>query len=325
MAGQIVLAAVLLLILACKIDPHAIWSVLRQAIGPAFLLLAGIFIFVKFLSAVQMHLGFSGQGVTIGVFRLFQIYLITSFYALVLPGELAAGITWIKLGKESIAWTKAGMTIVYLRVLNTVILFIVGLAGILADPLFFNARVRPMFIAAIVVLCLFLVPFFSSRASFILEKFISGIFRHLPDVFKLRRFFAGFGAVVRDFPQYVRKNIVGIILVAVLINGTNVAVLFLAGKILSLQLPVAVMLWLLPVLMVISMFPFSFGGLGIREGVFLVILAPYAITDPQKVAFSLLIFTTALVTGGLGGGLFEIRDSFLNKKDRIKNQKPFQR
>jgi glycosyltransferase 2 family protein len=319
MAGQIALAAALLFILACKIDPHAIWSVFRLAIGPMFLVLAAIFIFVKFLSAAQMRLGLGGHGVTIGVFRLFQIYLITSFYGLVLPGDLAGGITWIKLGKESIAWARAGMTIVYLRLLNTVILFMVGLTGILFDPLFFNARVRPMFMAAIVLLCFFLVPFFSVRASFVVEKFISGMSRHLPDVFHLRRIFTGVGAVVGDFPLYVRKNIAGIIAISVLINGANVAVLFFAAKILSLQLPVAVMLWLLPVLMLISIFPFSFGGLGIREGIFLVVLAPYAVTDAQKVAFSLLVFTVALVTGGLLGGLLEMKDLFLNRKKRFQN------
>jgi glycosyltransferase 2 family protein len=315
MTGQIAVAILLLSVIAFKIDLPTIYSVLRQAIGPGFLALIVLFLATKVLFAWQMQRELICHGIRIGLARLVKIYLIVSFYALAIPGDLAAGgITWIKLGKEAKAWAESGISIVYLRLLNTLFLFIIGTIGIMADPFFFSTRFRPVFIIAIIMLTLSLVPFFSPVVACALEKCLNRMLGYMPARISQLSVWSKCFSVLREFPGHTRGRLLGCVVLSLLTHGCNIAQLYIASQILSLDLPFTVMVWLSPVLTILGMFPFAFGGLGVREGLLLLILSPYPVSNAQKVAFSLLIYLVSLLTGGLLGAFFEMKDALFARR-----------
>jgi glycosyltransferase 2 family protein len=315
LAGQVTVTILVLFIIIRKIDFHAIRSVLQQAIGPGFLLLIFLFLATKVLFASQIKLELIGHGIKIGLARLVKVYLIVSFYALAVPGDIAAGgIAWLKLGKEANAWAESGITLIYLRLLNMLLLFIIGTIGILCDPFFFSTRFRPVFIVAIIMFILLLVPFFSPKFSWPLEKCLNGITVLMPERIRRLPIWNKCLTIIREFPLHSRKRLLGNVVLSLLIHGSNIVMLYTSCKVLSINLPLTVMVWLCPVLTIIALFPFAFGGLGVREGLFLLILSPYPVSNAQKVAFSLLIYIIAFVTGGLSGAFLELRDTLFSRK-----------
>jgi uncharacterized protein (TIRG00374 family) len=70
--------------------------------------------------------------------------------------------------------------------------------------------------------------------------------------------------------------------------------------------------WVRSVVIIITMLPISFSGLGVREGTLAVLLKPYGIFPADAVALSLLIFFCTHLFGGIGG-LLEAK-TFLPKK-----------
>jgi hypothetical protein len=55
-----------------------------------------------------------------------------------------------------------------------------------------------------------------------------------------------------------------------------------------------------PVITIVSMFPFSFGGLGVREGATVVFFSSYAVSAANAVSMSLMSYSIALAAGAVG-------------------------
>jgi uncharacterized protein (TIRG00374 family) len=81
----------------------------------------------------------------------------------------------------------------------------------------------------------------------------------------------------------------------------NVFVFVLLGKAMDLSLSPEVYFLVIPYIIILSMFPVTFKGLGIREALFILLLKPFGIVESQALSLSLLYFgcvlSLALVTG----------------------------
>lgn len=84
----------------------------------------------------------------------------------------------------------------------------------------------------------------------------------------------------------------------------------------SLALPPSTFLWAVPLVTLSALLPVTFSGLGVREGVWLVLLAGSAIPQGDVVAFSLLYFACNLLVGVIGGILFVSSGIALAAADR---------
>jgi uncharacterized membrane protein YbhN (UPF0104 family) len=72
----------------------------------------------------------------------------------------------------------------------------------------------------------------------------------------------------------------------------------------NFQIPATTFLWAVPVVSLSALLPLTFAGLGVREGVWLVLLAGSSIAPADIVAFSLLYFACNILVGILGAFLF---------------------
>lgn len=65
--------------------------------------------------------------------------------------------------------------------------------------------------------------------------------------------------------------------------------------------------WIRTLTMLASMLPVSVGGLGVREVVWVLLLAPLGIVAVDALAFSLLIFGSTVLVVAILGGVLEAR------------------
>jgi hypothetical protein len=63
--------------------------------------------------------------------------------------------------------------------------------------------------------------------------------------------------------------------------------------------------WTRSAAVLVTVLPVSLAGLGLREGAFVLLLAPYAVAPADALAYSLLAFATTVLAVGLIGGAIE--------------------
>ena len=91
---------------------------------------------------------------------------------------------------------------------------------------------------------------------------------------------------------------------AVVSQGLIVLLWYTLARGMHFALPTSTFLWAVPLVSLSALLPVTFAGLGVREGVWLVLLAGSAIPPADIVAFSLLYFVCNLLVGITGGILF---------------------
>jgi uncharacterized protein (TIRG00374 family) len=84
-----------------------------------------------------------------------------------------------------------------------------------------------------------------------------------------------------------------------------VAAALLTGRALGVQLAYPHYMAVLAITEVVRMLPISLGGIGVREGVFVVLLAPFGVSAEQAFMLSAL-FYLMLMTLGLAGGMVHV-------------------
>jgi hypothetical protein len=91
---------------------------------------------------------------------------------------------------------------------------------------------------------------------------------------------------------------------AVVSQGLLVLLWYLLARGVNFTLPTSTFLWAVPLVSLSALLPVTFAGLGVREGVWLVLLNGSGIPPADIVAFSLLYFVCNLLVGISGGLLF---------------------
>ena len=75
---------------------------------------------------------------------------------------------------------------------------------------------------------------------------------------------------------------------------------------LDLGVPSASVLVTVPVVSLSAMIPITLSGVGLREGAWIILLAPYGVSTANALTYSLLYFACWMVVSGSGGVLFAL-------------------
>ena len=271
-------------------------------------LLAGciVILFIRILMAWQMKAVVQHQDVHLTTARALVINLITGFYALILPGDMSAGVMrWHKLSRPSGKRTEVLAALVFLRLINSSVILLFGVIALLIDDPFDKAVVS---FIAIALLAGMIIVF----SSIFLERVVVRIERCLRDPLpgvapfiweKLRRVWSALA-------QYrtLSKSALAIITWVSLLNFiSSIALFFALAKALHLAIPLITLAWIRAMVLIVQLIPVSIAGLGIREGALVFILPIYGISPADAMAFSLLLFALIIVIG-LVGGIFEANE-----------------
>jgi uncharacterized membrane protein YbhN (UPF0104 family) len=99
------------------------------------------------------------------------------------------------------------------------------------------------------------------------------------------------------------------------VQGLYIVLWLVLARSTALPLPGLTLLVAVPIVTLAAMLPVTLGGLGVREGAWLLLLGGSGIPPEQTLAFSLLFFATNLVTGLVGGLVFVLAGTGLRDAD----------
>jgi hypothetical protein len=244
--------------------------------------------------AWQLQWALRAHGVSIRLNRLLAINLVTVFYSLALPGELAGGgIGWLKLREEGSDGAVALVAIMVARMANLILLFGVGGVFWLVDGQMLDYRFAVFLVAVLV----------SIGAAYWLVSRGARILSCLPLPQRLQPSWHRFLEALTALRGLPARYMIALLVLAAVLNLCGVASHIVFARAVGLTMSVWTIGWIRSAVLILGLLPLSIGGFGIREGSLIFLLHAYGASPEQAVGYSILVVLTALGIGLAGAGL----------------------
>jgi len=253
----------------------------------------GLQLLMRGLMAWQLQWALRAHRVSIQLHTLFVINLVTAFYSLILPGELASGgIGWHKLREGGSEGATALAAIIVTRLANLIILFAMGTIFWLGDE-----RTQDSQVGAFLLLMLVGIGgsyWFLMRDS----QRLSGL--SLPQ--RLQPAWCRFVEVLMELRTLPVKNCIAIFALAAALHLVGIASHVVFAEAVGLALSVWTIGWIRSAVLTLGLLPLSVGGFGLREGSLIYLLHLHNASTEQAVTYSTLVLLMTLGIGLLGAG-----------------------
>jgi uncharacterized protein (TIRG00374 family) len=219
---------------------------------------------------------------------LAKYYFIGLLYSLVLPGQLAGeAVKTVRLASSGPGLGRVSASVLLDRLTGMIGLGIVSGAGLLLSRTQ-NSMLTVMGVVIFTTTVAFAVVLFGIRVRWILRSALrlsvalstrTGVLRKLGKA--ARRFLSAWRAHARDVGLMVRSVALGVVF-----QLLNVAIVWVIAWGMDIPLTFADAAWSQGIVMVVTLVPISFGGLGVREFSFVAVLALIGLPSAQAFSIS---------------------------------------
>ena len=283
-----------------KIDIHDLITDIQRA--DKLLLAVGfaIFFFSYFLGFLRWQMLLKAASISIPLKKLISSFSGGVFFSIFLPSTIGGDIVRSADLAEHTRKTKEVIATVFLDRLSGYIgLVIVILPAILLGKDLVHDNVVFSSIAVIIaLLVVVLLVLFNQRIFLVITKFLS-----TPGAGRVKE-------TIKDIHQeiHIFRNrkpvIVGNLILSTFIQVISPLSIYFIACSLGLKVNFIYFLIFLPIIGAITLIPISIGGLGLREGLFVVYFAKAGVIKQLALAMSLLSFSFIVIYGALGGLIY---------------------
>ena len=254
--------------------------------------------------AIRLRVLLAAQGVRARAYQTFAINLAAFFYNLFLPVG-GVGVAALRLQRLSARtrgrFTAALTAMVCDRLAALTSLGLVGLACWLADPHPKPAGTLAVLLVGTATIVALAAPRAVPGALRVFVRELEAGGRGTWWSGALARLRHALGAVAR----LSSATIASIVALSVLAQVPGILVFTVLGDALGLGLGFAAMGWVRSVVVLFTVLPISVGGIGVREGVLVLMLRAYGVAASDALALAILVFATTILAPGLAGGVLE--------------------
>jgi hypothetical protein len=258
----------------------------------------------RLVSALQFKRLTDVQQMNVSLGRIFYINTATAFYQLFLPGYISGGaIRWYKLAASLDNAEKALAVILVSRLFDTVVAVIWMLTLFAADTAFWAegySATGKFFGGALVAFslsCLCLK--YHQRLSEWLRRRLAGNVPNSRGKFIVR--IRSLLQLLLGFDWLTVQHLVAHVTLLSLYHVLGALAWFCLAISLEIDVPFLAIIWIRIFIYLAMLVPISFSGLGVREGLLIVLLAAYGISSSSALALGLLLFGLSVAIGLLGG------------------------
>jgi hypothetical protein len=296
---KVVVSTGLLVLVISQADLRAVWNLVADAHVGA---LVAAFVVVQIgviLRAGRWMALMRGQGDTTPYSTLLYLYYVGAFFNTFLPtGFGGDAIRIYELSQDGSTPRSAISTVVAERALGLLVQFAVAL---LVLPLAW--RMIPQNVALLLVA--FVLAAFVGTALFMSRKLFSWMAAHLPLAGRVLNH-PKVAALYASFHGYTPRAVRAAAGISVVFNITLILSQWLLARAIGIQLGVLEFAVFTPILSTLLLVPITIGGLGVREGGYVLLYGQAGVPQDQALALSLLTYATTLASGLIGGGLYVI-------------------
>lgn len=295
-----VVALVILAYLFRVVPAGRVLSELTRALVPWIVAGLALSLSVQWVVSVRLKRLAGAQGLGLSVTDALHLNLATRFYGLFVPGGTvtATAIRVYRLGQVRRQYAAAAAAVALDRVLATMTLCAVGIVFWLLDWPPHSHGWLLLMVGALAAISAPVALFFVLRPT----PARDGSPRRLSGLAARFDSLRNAALQVRRMPA---RDLVVALALSVASHLLGIAAYAAVAAALDLHVEISAIGWIRTALLLATLIPVSFAGLGLREAAALLVLPAYGIDAHSSMAFSLLIFAATALGVGLVGGLFE--------------------
>ncbi|MDX1541795.1 MAG: lysylphosphatidylglycerol synthase transmembrane domain-containing protein, partial [Geminicoccaceae bacterium] len=284
------LSGVVLLLLFSFVPLTSVTAALG-GIGAGWLALATVVAALELVTrSVRLGILTAWHRMPLSTAAIVEINLISGFYALFLPGELAGGaLRWYRMSRPSGQRAEALAAIGFARLVDTIGLVALGALFFLLDRPPLGSGVPLGFLGALAALLALLVLSLNrpllGRLLGRLERLSGGGRLMGAAGGRIGKVVAAVGAY-RTLTVGPALALVALTVARHLLSGSTLYVC-MAG--LGLEIGWVSAVWISMLVNVAVMLPFTLAGIGVREGLLTLLLVPYGVAAGDAVALGLML------------------------------------
>jgi uncharacterized protein (TIRG00374 family) len=291
-----VISVLLIAWLLQRVDVTSAWSTIHKLDLQLYFTLMCLQALAIVISAAKWRLLLPHRSLG----TLIALSLIGQFYSLVLPGQfLGEAMKAYRLGQGSRDAEQVAASVVVDKITGILALILLGFLGLYAArPGVPAPIIDSLFVA---FLCGLAALFALRWGAFykVLQRLISRIEQRIP---LLHGLFYRLRFILLEWRRYAERP--GILLVSLvmglLFQGVALAILILVSWQYGIMLSPFAWLWIFALVSLAVLLPLSIGGIGVREGAFVGLLALFDIGTSAALALSLTVFSLQLVAAAVG-------------------------
>ena len=293
---RLALSALLLAALARLVPVEEVVAALRSA-APLPIVAGMLLVVPKLLTAgLRLRALVRAQGLRLRLGQLIALNLITSFYSLLLPGQLVAGaVRWYKLAAAAGQPVAALAVIGFSRLIELEVTLALGLAFWLAEPAARAVHSLPaLLVATALAAC---------AAAHLLGPSLALRLAPHGGAGPLTRVRQAGQAVLEAIGRFRRlpwPDQMGAIGYAALTHLFGIATMVLFAWGLGAEIGVGAIGWVRSLMALLLLLPISWAGVGVREVSLALLLVPFGMAPGEAVALGVLLSLRALLEGAMG-------------------------
>lgn len=295
-ALKIIVSLGLIAFILTRVGLAETWNALRGAHWGFMAVALTLFVLTLPLRALRWQALLDGLGVHVSIIRLTGLYFVGTFFNILLPTGVGGDvIRAVELTQDSRHGAEAVGTVFVDRLTGLLVLFVIALVAL---P-FSYRLVRPEVTVAIVVMALAgVVGGWLLLQGDLLGR-IGRQLSFLPAQDKLEKLYRAIGGCGR-------RALAGALVVSVLFNLANILVNYLIALALGVHLSPWYFFAFVPIISFSLTLPVSLGGLGVREGAYVLLFGQAGVLPEQALALSLAYYAITVATGLLGGLVYAV-------------------
>ena len=266
----------------------------------------------RFIIAYQTKITFLPFLIQISTYNIFKIHLIATFYGLILPGSIAGGgVSWYLFSKDNGKRAEVASVLVYLQIINLITLLPFALIGIYFEPQFKSYDIETyVFILSLLLICM-LIPFFIRSIARLFEVLFNTLISLIPSNSLSKRISEANHNVWNAIHMTGKMNFIfqsKIIIISFISQILGIVAMYLALITVNIEVPILTATWLVALLTIITMFPITIAGIGVRDLSLILILGTfYSIPSESAIILStLLLFVGMIFFGIILGGYYAV-------------------
>ena len=296
---RLAITAIILCVLYTQVPASEVAAALAVAEGRLVVAACLLAVLMHVLTSWRLLLLTRQQGFHLPFSDIAAIEFSSMFYRVFVPGGTLASLAvrFLKLQKRTGSPARALACVGVDRLFATFALIAVGVVFVLLHR---QAITDPEGIALIALLILTLAGYGAAVVGAV-ERLLNVVLRALRLHGLIKSTSAALSPLM-EFGALPPRRLLGVIGLSLAVQLIGVAGFFLVAASLGMKMDVIVLGWIRTVVILVTMLPISFLGLGIRDIALLTLLRGEGVPEELCLAMAVLVFfTTVLFVAGIGG------------------------
>jgi uncharacterized membrane protein YbhN (UPF0104 family) len=296
---RVAVTATIMAYLLNQVATSEVVAEIRSATPPLIGMAALVALAAQVVVAERLRRLAAALGLRASTFELLQIDLAARFYGLFLPGGNLTGVVarFYQIARRDGAYAATAVALAIERLVATITLCFVGILFWLLELPSGNGLALIVMLGAFAgLLALQTLLFLDRPLTARLRARASG---------RWPRQLASLREAIRRSRRLPRALLAKVFLLGVAVHLMGVVAFGLVALAMELNLSLLTIGWTRSAAVLVTLVPVSLAGLGLREGAFVLLLAPYGIAAADALSYSLLAFAATILAFGLVGGVIE--------------------